>query len=79
MRFIIQYILNYRKEKKKFIIKKSTSKNNEQPKDQKSNPNEVVDKNLFSFIYGKLLLMGRSGAGKTSMHSIIFANYPGLY
>lgn len=21
--------------------------------------------------------MGRSGAGKTSMHSIIFANYPG--
>jgi Ras-related GTP-binding protein A/B len=24
----------------------------------------------------KLLLMGRSGAGKTSMHSIIFANYP---
>ncbi len=24
----------------------------------------------------KLVLMGRSGAGKTSMHSIIFANYP---
>ncbi|KAL4456638.1 hypothetical protein ABPG74_000745 [Tetrahymena malaccensis] len=24
----------------------------------------------------KLLLMGRQGAGKTSMHSIIFANYP---
>ena len=24
----------------------------------------------------KMLLMGRSGAGKTSMHSIIFANYP---
>lgn len=24
----------------------------------------------------KLVLMGKSGAGKTSMHSIIFANYP---
>lgn len=24
----------------------------------------------------KLLLMGGNGAGKTSMHSIIFANYP---
>jgi len=24
----------------------------------------------------KLLLMGRSFSGKTSMHSIIFANYP---
>jgi len=24
----------------------------------------------------KLLLMGRQSAGKTSMHSIIFANYP---
>jgi len=24
----------------------------------------------------KLLLMGRQGAGKASMHSIIFANYP---
>jgi len=24
----------------------------------------------------KLLLMGRRDAGKTSMHSIIFANYP---
>ena len=25
----------------------------------------------------KLLLMGRKAAGKTSMHTIIFANYPG--
>lgn len=24
----------------------------------------------------KMLLMGRSGSGKTSIHSIIFANYP---
>ena len=24
----------------------------------------------------KMLLMGYSGAGKTSMHSVIFANFP---
>jgi len=29
-------------------------------------------------VHKKVLLMGRSGAGKTSMKSIIFANYIGL-
>jgi len=39
----------------------------------------VQKSNEFEIKYNfKLLLMGRKAAGKTSMHSIIFANYPGI-
>lgn len=51
-----------------FFHKQETS---EQEVEQKRSRPRQEEENMR-----KLLLMGRQSAGKTSMHSIIFANYP---
>jgi hypothetical protein len=38
--------------------------------------NKIFLLKLCALKMKKMLLMGSSGAGKTSMHSVIFANYP---
>jgi len=57
--------------KKKKVDYSFTNKKHQNRKSNKKEADQEEEENMR-----KLLLMGRQSAGKTSMHSIIFANYP---